>query len=179
MATPTQYGAFIPTNFNFDAQQLAQISNIDPMLKELLVKLYQNVNQIALVLNIADKGIYPLSEFVNGQIWFPNPSNTSSTTITAVNRQVFRTVINFGALPNIGTKSVPHNINPNSAFTFTRIYGCSTQPNTSYIPLPYSSAADVAHNIELNADATDVNVITGADYHLYTITYIILEYIKF
>lgn len=187
MATSAQYGAFIPTNFLFDAQQLNEVKNIDPLLRELLVKLYQNINQMALITNISDKGQYAVSEFVNGQQWFPNPANTSATAAVPTNRQVCRYVVNFGALPNTATKQATTQIILTTGYRFTRIYGCASDPvNFRYIPLPYSSATAVASNIELFVDSVvvgpnrfaRVNVITGANYSAFTTTYIVLEYIK-
>lgn len=93
-------------------------------------------------------------------------------------RPVYRMTINFGALPNAGTKSVAHNIPFTSAFTTTRIYGSATDPmGLTYIPLPYASPTD-ASNIELYVDAVNVNVITGSNRSNYTISYIVIEYTK-
>ena len=121
--------------------------------------------------------MYVDSEFVTSGQYFSSPALSSATPQNPALRGVFRKVINFGALPNTGIKSVAHNIDPTASFSFTRIYGCSTNPSTSYIPLPYASPT-LANNIELNADATNVNVTTGSDRTAYTITYIVLEYIK-
>ena len=86
-------------------------------------------------------------------------------------------VINFGALPNAGTKSVPHNIPINGSYTFTRIYGAASDTTgLNYIPLPYASPT-AANNIELNLDATNVNIITGSNRSNFNITYVIVEYI--
>lgn len=173
-------GAFVPSNYIWDVQQLYEVDVKSPEFKELLVRLYQNINNIALVLNIKDSGIYNTSQFVNSQIFFPNPALNSSTSQTPEFRQVYRTVINFGALPNTATKSVPHNITCTTSTSFTRIYACASKPTVAfgYLPIPYASATAVANNIELNVDATNVNITTAADYSAYTITYVILEYLQ-
>lgn len=172
-------GAFVPSNYIWDVQQLYQVDVKSPEFKELLVRLYQNLNNIALVLNVKDSGIYDIQQFINGQLFFPNPALNSSTAQTPDLRQVYRLVVNFGALPNTGTKTVAHGITCTTETSFTRIYGCSTKPTVplEYIPLPYASAV-LANNIELFVDATNVNVITAADYSAYTITYIILEFMQ-
>lgn len=171
-------GAFIPTNWIWDVQQLYQVEVTSPEFKELLVRLYQNINNMALVLNIKDSGYYNTSQFINGQLYFPNPALNSSTAQTPEFRQVYRTVVNFGALPNTATKTSPHGITCNAQTSFTRIYGCASDPvGLTYIPLPYASAT-AADNIELFVDATNVNVITSANYSAYTITYIVLEYLQ-
>lgn len=180
MANSTQYGAFIPTNYIWDIQQLQEM-DIKPELKELLVRLYQNINNIAFAVNISDKGFYELSEFVNGQLFFINPNNNSSTTAAAnpAQRQVLRKVINFGALPNTAAKAVAHNINCTAATTFTRIYAtASDTTGLAYVPIPYASAAAVANNIELSVDGTNVTITTGSNRSNFNACYVVLEYIQ-
>jgi hypothetical protein len=178
MATSAQYGSFVTTTNIWDVQQLYQIDVTSPEFKELLVRLYQNINNIALVLNIKDTGMYNTSEFVNGQVYFSNPANNSSTSANPILRQVYRTVINFGSLPNTGTKSVAHGISTNAAMTFTRIYAAASDTTgLNYIPIPYASPT-ATNNIELSVDATNVNITTGSNRTNFNVTYVVLEYIK-
>lgn len=170
------FGAFISTTNVWDTSQLYSVDIKSPEFKELLVRLYQNVNNISTILNLKDTGYYDVQEFVNGQLFFPNPALSSSTAQTPSYRQVYRLVVDFGALPNATTKSVAHGLTIGSGYSFTRIYGCATNPSTEFIPLPYSSST-ANNNIELNVDTTNVNVTTSIDYSAYTKTYIILEYI--
>lgn len=173
-----QVGSFVPTTNIWDVGLLHEVDVNSPQFKELLIRLYQNVNTIALALNTKDSGYYVTSEFVNGQIYFQNPALNSLTTTLPTLRQVFRTVVNFGTLPNATTKSVAHNIPINAAYSFTRIYATSSdQVALTYIPIPYASPTD-ADNIELNVDATNVNITTGSNRTNYTVTYVVLEYIK-
>lgn len=179
MANPEQVGSFVPTtNIWSEAQRLASTDVNSAEFKQLLVNMYQNIGLIATVLNTKDTGYYAQSEFVNGQIYFPDPSLDSTSQLNPVFRQVFRMVINFGALPNATTKSVPHDIPMTDAVTFTRIYGASSDTTgNSYIPLPYVDVPAGDH-IGLNVDAINVNVSTTIDRTNYTITYIVLEYLK-
>jgi hypothetical protein len=173
------FGAYIPTTYNFDVQQLYSVDINSQEFKELLVRLAQNVNTMLLGINLRDAGYYSQEEFINGQTFFPNPNLNSTTSQQPIDRQVFRKVINFGALPNAAIKSVAHGITITSAFSFTRIYACaSDQSGSSYIPIPYVSTVAVNQNIELYVDATNVNIATAIDYTAYTICYVILEYIK-
>lgn len=177
MANPTLSGAFVPTTNIWDVSQLYDVDVNTPQFKELLVRLYQNVNNIALVLNIKDSGYYVTSEFVNGQSFFPNPANNSTTATAPTLRQVFRTVVNFGALPNATTKSVPHHIPVTAGFTFTRIYGAASDTTGgNYIPIPY--ATPVSNDIALDVNTTDVTITTADDRTNFTVCYVILEYIK-
>jgi hypothetical protein len=173
-------GSFIPTNYVWDVAQVYSTDVTSPEFKELLVRMYQNVNNMILALNLKDTGIYNTSPFINSQVFFPNPSLNSSTSQLPEFRQVYRTVINFGALPNAAIKSVPHTIICTSNTTFTRIYGTASKTTApfSYIPIPYSSVTAVADNIELYVDAANVNIATASDYSAYTTTYVILEYLQ-
>lgn len=171
-------GSFVPTSYVWDIARLYEIEVTSPEFKELLVRLYQNLNLMALILNTKDSAYYNTSEFINGQLFFPNPANNSSTATAPDFRQVYRTVVNFGPLPNTGTTSVPHNITITPKTTFTRIYGATSNPTQNlYLPLPYA-AQPAAENIELYVDLTNVNIVTGADETLFTTTYVILEYLQ-
>jgi hypothetical protein len=176
----TQSGAFVPTNYLWEIQQAESGPLKEDDLRLLLVRLYQNINNIALVLNMKDTGMYNTSQFVNSQLFFPNPALNSRTPQSPTFRQVYRTVINFGALPSAGTKSVPHNITCNTSTSFTRIYATASKPVApfEYLPIPYSSVTAVADNIELYVDGTYVNITTAANYSAYTTTYVILEYLQ-
>lgn len=179
--TQTNPGSFVPTTNVWDVTQIYQTEVTSPEFKELLVRLYQNLNAMSLSLNTRDAGYYVQEEFVCGQIYYPNPANTSTTGTKpagAEYRQVFRKVISFGALPNTTTKSVAHNIITTSGFTFTRIYATASDTATPmYIPIPFASstAADI---ISLDVNGTHVNITTASDKTAYTITYVVLEYIK-
>lgn len=174
-----QYGAFVQTTQVWDLAQLQDLDVTSPEFKELLVRLYQQLNNIANVLNIKDTGMYQLSEFVNGQVFFSNPALSSATAQAPEDRQVMRKVINFGTLPNAGLKSVAHGITCTTKTTFTRIYGASSDVVVAfhYIPLPYADAAGV-DNIQLDVDATNVNVTTASNRTNFTVTYIVLEYLQ-
>ena len=173
------YGSFVPTTNVWDPQQLFQVEITSPEFKEILVRLYQNINLIAIALNSKDSGIYVQDEFVNGQLFFEDPSLTGASSTNPSLRNVYRTVVNFGALPNNTIKSVAHNIPITSAYTFTRIYGAASDTvGLTYIPLPYVDDTG-SLNIQLDVDNVDVNVTTNSDRTNYTVTYIILEYLKF
>lgn len=171
-------GAFIPTTNVWDVARLYEVDVKSPEFKELLVRLYQNVNNIALSLNIRDAGYYVEQEFLNGQVFFPNPALSSTTAQAPMYRQAFRLLVDFGPLPNATTKSVPHGLDITDSYTFTRIYATASDTTAhTYIPIPYASPTD-SNEIEINVDDTNVNITTGSDRTNYTICYVILEYIK-
>lgn len=176
-ATPGA-GVFVPTTYVWDVARLYEVEVTSPEFKELLVRLYQNINSISLALNIKDTGVYNVIEVVNGQVFFPNPALNSSTAQSPNFRQVYRTVVDFGALPNAATKSVAHGIRITPTTTFTRIYGtASNSTGETYIPLPYASPT-AANSIEISVDSTNVNITTAISYSAYMSCYAILEYIQ-
>ena len=170
-------GIFVPTTDIWDVAEIYDVEITSPEFKELLIRMYQNLNRMSLAINIKDSAWYDTNQFVNNQIFFPNPA-TSSFNSTNPDRQVMRLVVNFGALPNTGTTSVAHGIVCTGITTFTRIYGVANDvTNKVYLPLPYASST-AANNIELNVDATNVNIITGSDRTAFTICYVILEFLQ-
>lgn len=184
MATSTnpnaaKYGLYVPTTNIWDVSEIYQLDVNTPQFKELLVRLYQNINNIALSLNLKDTGIYDTGEYVCGRTYFPNPSLDSTTSTTPTFRNSSRLLINFGALPNTGTKSVPHNLSPNSAWTFSYppLGAASDTTGLNYISVPYASPV-LANNIELNVDSTNVNITTGSNRSNFNVCYVILEYLK-
>lgn len=175
MANPQQVGDFIATTSLFDAAQLQAINVNDPEFKQLLIKLYQSVNDICLRLNKKDSGFYVTSEFVNGQIYFPNPNLNSTTSSVATLRQVTRKVINMGPLSNAGTTTKAHGIPITSNTTFTRIYAtASDTTNNFYIPIPNSDN----YNTSMVVTLTNVEITTTVDLSAYDTCYAILEYLQ-
>ena len=176
--SPEQFnlGAFLPTTTPWDVTELQDIDVTSPAFKDLLRRLYQTLNSMALSVNIRDAGYYDRNEFVNGQLFFPNPALSSQTTRLPSFRQVFRKTINFGALPNNSTTSVAHGITITTAFTFTRIYATASDTTArTYKPIPFASSTAP---ISITVDATNVNIQTTANETNFDTTYVVLEYIK-
>lgn len=146
-------------------------------MQEILSILLRKITQ---VVNTKEGGLYTLQEQINFQQYFTegNPQQF---------RTVYRTVVNFGTLPNAGSKSVPHGIqgidpgggNP-STFSFTHIYATASRQqagNEKFIPIPYVSLTEV-NEISISVDSTNVTISTSVDYTDYTVCYVVLEYLK-
>lgn len=130
------------------------------------------LKKIARALQRRDLGVYSLSEIGAGLQFFP--------TTVGDWRNVWRKVINFGALPNTATKSVAHGITwgANNALIFTNIYATATDTtNFVALPIPYSSVAS-NDDISIDLDATNVVIQTETDRTAYNQCYVVLEYIK-
>ena len=121
--------------------------------------------------NTKEGGVYLPYESATFQKYF-SESDPQSTV------SVYRKVIAFGALPNNGTKSVPHGIDFTSLSRLTRMYGAATNPSSmSYLPLPFSSPT-LANNISLEADSGVITIKTGANYSAYVNVTVVIEYLK-
>jgi hypothetical protein len=174
--TITPSGSFVPTTFVVDVAQLQDIEVNSDEFKELLVRLYQNLNLMCISLNAKTSGYYPLNQFVTGNLYYPK-GIISTSLIPSNYRSSIRIVIDFGALPNTATKSVPHGIIVTANTTWVVIKGTATDPvGLTGIPIPYASPTG-ANVIELNVDATNVNVTTNGARSNYTITVIELEFL--
>lgn len=176
-------GLFIGTTDLYDSDTIYSLQVTAPEFKEYLVFLRQYINDMATILNKKDSAVYDVNEFVNGQVWFRPPTSAlQSISTNQFFRQDYRTVVNFGALPNNGSKSVAHNINITGAqaanFTFTRIYAtASDTTGFSYIPIPYASNV-AAKVVELSVNSTQVTITTSSNLSNYNVCYVVLEYLK-
>jgi hypothetical protein len=176
---PSSYGSFVPTTNVWDVGEILAIPNLDPKLQEVLVRLYQNLNLMSIVLNTKDSGFYDLQEFVDGQLWFPNPNTPVSTFDTAdsIYRQDYRQVVYFPALPNATFVQMPHNITVTASTFWTKIQGAATDQTTLVgISLPYVSLV-LADGVQVDVNNTYVTITTAADYSQYS-GIVVLEYLQ-
>ena len=174
------YGSFIPTTKLFDEQNIRSLDIKDPKFKELIVQLYQAVNDIALVLNVKDTGYYPLEEFLSSQLFFPDPTitPTASNVQTPDFRQAFRRTFNMGALTNGGTTTIAHDIDMTASIKGTRLYGVASKAdNTSFIPVPYTTDT-TTEAIKLEVTKTHVIVTTYDNKTAWTNCIVVFEYLK-
>ena len=170
--------SFIATTNIWDVSEVYQVEGISPELRELLVRMYQNLNLMATVVDTKESGFYVQNEFVNGNIFFPSPLSSSQTAATPTMRQECMGLVYYASgLPNAGTATIPHNLPIAVGTTFTQIYATSTNASLDGIPIPYASAS--GDNIELSVDSTNVYITTNsASWVGYTTTYIIIKYLK-
>lgn len=166
-------GLFLPTTNIWDVlPEDAESVTID-MFKELLLRLHQNMNTTSNAVDLKVTGYYPLTEFVSGKSFFPDPTLDSTTPQSPVQRQCFIKVINFGTLPNSATKSVAHGLAINNTWSFTHIYATASNPTgLLYFPIPTMGTT-------ITVDVTNVNITTTANMTAYTKCYCVLEYLKF
>lgn len=163
-------GSFVPSTNVWDIGRLFEIDVNSVEFKELLVRLYQNVNNISLVLNTKDSAFYLTQEFNSSAVLF-NPVSSNPLDL----RPGFRILINVGALA-AGVTNTNHNLAITNTWKFIKINGAASNTGTSaYYPLPFAGAA--GNNIEVRVNATQV-VINNASGVVFTDAYVVLEYVK-
>jgi len=139
-------------------------------------RLIQYLEDMGSAVNLKENGFYFTEETPISTTFVPNYGTTSSANVEF--RTLFRTVVDFGALPNSTTKSVAHGISTTEDFKIIKISGASTDPGASTItaalPLPYVGT----NSIYVDMDATNVTVTTTSNRTSFTETFIIIEYIK-
>jgi len=173
--TPDQQidtGSFIPTTNVLDVARLYEVNVQSDEFKELLVRLYQTVNNIAIVLNNKESGYHILEEFVSGAVYF-NPNDTSPLSL----RPEFQKFINVGVL-GAGTTTTAHGLTITSTWKFVSAIGMASDTiGFNYYPLPWASSAG-ATNIQVTVNATNVVIINNSGVS-FTDCYINLKYLKY
>lgn len=164
-------GQFVPTTQIWDIGQIETVEISSPEFRELLVRLYQNVNNIVLSLNTKQTGYFLEEEFVNSSVYF-NPTSSKKEDL----RPSYRKVFNIGSVGPSAT--VAHGLAIGPTWSFTRIYGTVTNLATGvHLALPYVNAATPANSISLTVDAT--NILIDNNYGVvFDTCMVVLEYLK-
>ena len=99
--------------------------------KDMRYDLNDQYQGIASAVNNKIGGLYVPQEKINSEQYF-NPDDVQKF------KQVYRMLVDFGALPNAGTKSVAHSIAGwNSAYRLTAAWGAATDPIAlEALPIP-------------------------------------------
>ena len=129
-------------NFNL------QITQIPEEWEDARVYLYEFLRQVNNQINIRTVGFHLEQPILTGNLF------TASAT-SVERRNVFRTLIDTGALPNAGTTTTAHGITFDANFTLVDLWLAATDPvNFLAFGLSYWSVA--AADITLNMDATNI-----------------------
>lgn len=172
----TFFGSFVPTTNIWDVDEMRKLDVRSPEFKELLIRLYQNINLMALSLNDKTTGLYPLQQFINGKQYFPNPNSSNQSQFRPSNSLL----INFGALPNAASKSVAHGITVNSGTTWTHISAYATNPSTGAgYPIPNTAQSTTGIASAIDVSSTNVTITTSGNLSAFTTTFVFLEWLTF
>ena len=172
MSTPN----FFPDPLNFQPDVYLFPEEFNDSFR---IKLRQYLNDIAIALNAKENAFYFPKETPTGGLFIPTFNTNRAQNATY--RAVYRTEIDFGALPNTSTKTVAHGITTTENWSLIKLFGGATDPGastiTSGLSIPFASPT-LANNISLEIDATNVIITTGSNRTAYTRTFITIEYIK-
>ncbi len=128
-------------------------------------------------INIREIGWFLDQELLSGKAFIPTQQQIDQGSTSQSYRTVLRKVIDFGTLPNFGTKTVPHEIIFDGNFSLIQMFLSATDPvNLLAFGLMYWS--NDPGSIILNMDSNDVIVTTASDYSDYTRSYVVIEYIQ-
>ena len=136
--------------------------------------LVEQLKRISNAVNVREIGWFLDEELLSGKQLF----STANSSTNQQFRSVLRKVIDFGSLPNAGTKSVPHSILFDVNFTLISLWGAATDPvNFIAIQIPFASPT-LNENIKLTMDATNINITTAINYSTYTRCLVTAEYVQ-
>lgn len=127
---------------------------------------------IAQAVNLRVIGIFDKQETPTGKQYF-------NDTDPERKRFSYRQVYTLGALAAGASTIIAHNITGvNSTTTFTQIYGTAVTATVDNRPIPYANVTNVNQQIEINVDATNINISNGSAAPNITSGIITLEYVK-
>lgn len=129
-------------------------------------------------INVREIGFYIDEELLSGKAFIPSTEQLVDSGDSQQFRSILRKVIDFGALPNATTKSIPHDIVFDMNFTLIQLWASATDPiNFIAIPIPFDSAG-LAQGIQITMDATYINIKTQSNRSTFTRCFVIIEYIQ-
>lgn len=165
------YGSFIPSTQIWDPTSLYGLE-IDPEIKEILIRMYQNLGLMATVINGKISGLYPLQEFVTGEQYFSRQNPPIVVELPGGWRYTyFATTLATGAT----TINLPFTVGTN--WLFKSITGAATNVGASlHYPLPFASA-NGTQNIALWVTNTTIQIVNNSGQSFTGLT-IVLEYTK-
>jgi hypothetical protein len=164
-------GLYVPTTSVWDMGLISDIDTNSAEFKDLLVRLYQNINNIVLSLNLKRSGYYMNEEFVTGEQFFNPVDNSPLMTVGSFDKTFYAVAI--GA----GVTNIPHGLTVGTTWEWIRIYGALTD-NIGFngYPLPFASVSGTA-NIEVRVDSTNI-IITNSSGVTFTSVRVIIDYLK-
>ena len=115
-----------------------------------------------IVSQISNLSNYSISEKPTNKLWIDG-------------KQIYRKVVNFGALPNNDRKTVNHGIS--SISSWVSVQGVAWESSKNAVPLPHVDT-DNSYSVALWATSTAVIIKTAQDRSSFTSCYVILEYTK-
>lgn len=173
-------GLFLPTTDIISTGSLNK--EVTPeAFREAMFAIIRAFNESNSVINKKDSGLYVQEEFINGQLFFPDPTLSSTTSTAPQYRQAFRRTYKIAALLNAAPLQIPHLLGPTASYSVTRLYGTANELSINAgIPLPYVDVSGVlaCGSIELRIDATNIYITPTGDARNFVTNYVVIEYLK-
>lgn len=147
-------------------------------LEDLKGFIVEQLKRHANAINLREIGFFLDQELLSGKAFIPGINEATNGGSSQQFRTVLRKVIDFGTLPNAGTKSVPHEITFDANFTLVQMFASATDPtNFLALPIPYDSAGG-GDGIALFMNATNVVITTETNRSTYTRCFVVIEYMQ-
>lgn len=165
-------GSLIPTTNIWDVSQVYDLKGESDQMKELLVRLYQNLNLMANVVNSKETGFYFNQEVMTSAVY----SSPSSNQQSALRSEFAKTILG-GTLAPGPAAPVPHGLTINTQFKLVDIYGAASDSvNKLYYPFCFAQVDGTAN---LNAYISGANVLidngTGVTFDSYIL---VIKFLK-
>ncbi len=139
----------------------------------------EQLKRLANAVNIREIGWFLDEELLSGKAFIPGLNNVASLGTTQQFRTILRKVIDFGPLPNAGTKSVPHGIVFDNNFTLIELWASATDPvNFIAFTLNFADPNNILNSVYVNMDQNNINIVTGVDFSAFTRCFVFIEYIQ-
>lgn len=165
---------------NQDLESYVPIYDVVPEnWKDARAFLIEQLKRLSIAVNTREIGWFLDEELLTGKAFIPGSSSVSDRGTSEIFRQVLRKVIDFGTLPNAGTKSVPHGISFTNNFTLVLLGAYATNPTALIsLPIPYADPLSLTNSIAINMDATNINITTGTNLTAFTRVFVTIEFLQ-
>jgi len=138
----------------------------------------EQFKKLANAINVREIGFFLDQELLSGKSFIPGVNIANDGGSSQQFRTILRKVVDFGALPNAGPKSVPHGIIFDANFTLIQLFASATDPiNLIALPIPYASS-NAPDGISLFMNSTNINIITQSNRSSYTRCFVVIEYLQ-
>lgn len=143
-------------------------------LELTLNKLYYD---IANCMNLREICLYDLFPMFNGQQWYSNPNQASTTAaFTSTPRRMnYRQLFTYETIAAGATETIVHGID--SLTQVTRLFGNVITANPDFRSVPFVDVTSVNNQISVYADTTNIYIINGSTAPEITSGFIVIEYL--
>lgn len=139
----------------------------------------EQLKKISNAVNIREIGFFLDEELLSGKSFIPGTNNTLDGGTSQQFRSILRKVIDFGPLPNAGTKSVPHGITFDANFTLIDLWAAATDPVAlQAFNINFADPAGSMFNVAVTMNSSTVAITTGVNRSSFTRCFVIIEYIQ-